>query len=61
MASTKKVDSTGRSIQPEVAGLGVRDAFKHGLFTIDKTDVRFSDIAIDQAHDESSAMVEAAL
>lgn len=37
---------------------GVAEAFKQGLFTIAKTDVRFSAIAIDQAHEQNNAMVK---
>ena len=37
---------------------GVAEAFKQGLFTIAKTDARFSAIAIDQAHKQNNAMVK---
>ena len=37
---------------------GVAEAFKQGLFTIAKTDARFSAIAIDQAHEQNNAMVK---
>lgn len=37
---------------------GVAEAFKQGLFTIAKTDARFSAIIIDQAHKQNNAMVK---
>ena len=48
-----------RDIQAlEQTAPGIADAFKEGLFTVNKTSRKFSAIALDQAHEQNNAVVK---